>query len=265
MARITVNGVDLYYEWHGPEGAPVLVLSNGILANTQSWVYQKPVLSRFFRLLLYDCRGQGQSEHPPGPYSMEQHADDLAALLTALGVRRAHVGGISYGAEISLMVGYRYPELVRTLVICSAVSHVDPLLQAIIQRWKIAARSRDGETFFWLTHTDNFSSGWIARHQDFLQSSISRYQALDFTAVEWLLDSFLGLNITGELHRIPAPTLVICGEQDILKPRTYAERIVREIPQAEFVLIPECGHVVIWEKPDIFNSLVLGFLLKQGD
>jgi len=263
MPKIQANGVELYYELHGPESADVLVLSNGVFANTQSWVYQKPVLSRYFRLLLYDCRGQGQSEHPAGPYTMDMHADDLKGLLDALGIAQAHIGGTSYGGEISLIFGYRYPEATKSVIAIAAVSQVDPLLRGIIKGWKITVALRDGEKFFWLTHTDNFSEGWIARNWAFLQASITRYQALDFDAILCLLDSFLGLNITGELHRVKAPTLIVCGEKDALKPRKYAEMIVREIPQAEFVLIPDSGHAIIWEKPEALNSVMLGFLMKQ--
>jgi 3-oxoacyl-[acyl-carrier-protein] synthase-3 len=160
--------------------------------------------------------------------------------------------------------GYRYPEATKSVIAISAVSQVDPLLRGIIEGWKITVAMRDGEKFFWLTHTDNFSEGWIARNWDFLQASIPRYQALDFDAALCLLDSFLGLNITGELHRIKAPTLIVCGEKDALKPRKYAEMIGREIPQAEFVLIPDSGHAVMWEKPEVLNSVILGFLMKES-
>ena len=92
-----VNDIQMYYELHGPETADVIVLSNGIFMSTASWGYQVVELKKHFRVLVYDCRGMWQSDHPEGPYSMEQHADDLAGLLTALGIRTAHIGGISYG------------------------------------------------------------------------------------------------------------------------------------------------------------------------
>ena len=87
MAEISVNGVNLYYELHGDEKAPVLVLNNGIIMNAAtSWVFQTKTFSAHYRVLQYDCRGQGQSEHPEGMYSMAQHAEDLAALLEGLSI-----------------------------------------------------------------------------------------------------------------------------------------------------------------------------------
>ncbi|RPI30398.1 MAG: alpha/beta fold hydrolase, partial [Chloroflexota bacterium] len=109
MPTIQVNGVNLYYEWHGPAGAPVVLLVNGVLMSTASWSFQTPVLSRRYRLLLHDCRGQGQSEHPAGPYSMYQHAADLVGLMEALQIEQAHVAGISYGGEIALLTAIHWP------------------------------------------------------------------------------------------------------------------------------------------------------------
>ena len=111
MAKIRVNDVSLYYELHGPEDAAVLVLNNGVIMNAAtSWIFQTKVLSRHYRLLQYDCRGQGQSDHPEGPYSMEQHADDLAALLKGLDIEKAHIAGISYGGEVAQAFALQYPQ-----------------------------------------------------------------------------------------------------------------------------------------------------------
>jgi 3-oxoadipate enol-lactonase len=71
--------------------------------------------------------------------------------------------------------------------------------------------------------------------------------------------------VTTELHKIAAPTLVVVGEDDLLKPRRYSEIIAREIPNAEFAIIPNAGHAALWEQAGVFNSLILGFLAKQGD
>jgi 3-oxoadipate enol-lactonase len=262
MAKIEANGVQLYYELHGPEDADVLVLSNGVLMSTASWAYQTPVLSQHYRLLLYDCRGMWGSEHPPGPYSMEQHADDLAALLDGLEVEQAHIGGISYGAEISLVFALKYPAKTRSLIVSSAVSQVDPLLKGLIDGWISAVEAKDPELFFRVTYPVNFSEAWIATNQAALAQARERYEALDYDAFLELLLSFSQLDVTAELHKITAPTLVIVGEEDVLKPRKYAEIIAREIPNTEFAVVPHAGHAVLWEQAGVFNSLILGFLAK---
>ncbi len=267
MPKTEVNGIQIYYELHGPEEADVLVLSNGVLMSTASWAFQTAVLAKHYRLLLYDCRGMWQSEHPPGPYSMELHADDLAALLDALGIERAHIGGASYGAEISMVFGLKYPEKTRSLIFASAVSHVDPLLEGMIGTWAAAARARDPEMLYQVVYPLTFSEAWIAANRETLNLARERYKALDFDAFLELLSAFSRLNVTADLREIAAPALVIVGEEDIVKPRKYAEIIAREIPNAEFAVIPHAGHAVMWEQPGVFNSLLLGFLAKyaKGD
>jgi 3-oxoadipate enol-lactonase len=265
MPRLRANGIQIYYELHGPEEADVLVLSNGVLMSTASWVYQVPALSRQYRLLLYDCRGMWQSEHPPGPYSMELHADDLAELLEKLGITQAHIGGISYGAEISMVFALKHPERTRSLIVSSAVSQVDPLLRGWMDSWIAAVQASDPEMFFRVTCPINFAEEWIAANQGALDAARERYKLLDFRALLELLLCFSQLEVTADLHRITAPTLVIVGELDALKPRKYAEIIAREIPNAEFAVVPHAGHAVCWERPGLFNTLILGFLAKQKE
>jgi 3-oxoadipate enol-lactonase len=263
MPSVEANGIQIYYELHGPEEADVLVLSNGVLMSTASWIMQTPVLSQHYRLLLYDCRGMWQSEHPPGPYSMEMHADDLAALLDALEIQRPHIGGISYGAEISMLFALKYPKRTRSLVLSSAVSHIDPQLKGMIESWTSAVKAKDPEAFFNITYPVNFSEAWIEANWSTLEVARERYKTLDYGAFLELLLSFSQLDVTAELHKIDTPTLVIVGEEDILKPRKYAEVIAREIPNAEFAVVPHAGHAVLWEQAGIYNSLILGFLAKQ--
>ena len=265
MPTIQANGIQLYFEQHGWDNpGDVLVLSNGILMSTASWAYQTPVLSRHCRLLLFDCRGMWQSEHPPGPYTMEQHADDLAALLQVLGVETAHIGGISYGAEVSMVFALRYPERTRSLILSSAVSQVDPLLRGMMDGWISAVRAKDADMLFEVTLPVNFSERWIAANPAALQAARQRYRNLDMDAFLELLLSFSQLDITADLHRIGAPALVMVGEEDILKPRKYAEIIAAQIPNSEFVVIPHAGHAVLWEQASVFNSLILGFVAKQN-
>jgi 3-oxoadipate enol-lactonase len=264
VPRITANGVDLYYELHGPEEADVLVLSNGILMSTGSWAYQLPVLKRHLRVLLYDCRGMWQSEHPAGPYSIEQHADDLAALLDALQIPRAHIGGISYGGEISLGFALRYPERTRSLLVSSAIATTDAEMRARTQPWLDAALARDPEALYQATAPLNFSPAWAAANQPLLQAARSRYNTLDLNAFVELMRAFMKLDLQEQISAIRAPTMVMVGEQDILKTPRYARAIAGCIAGAEYVVVPGAGHALSWEKPGAFNSLVLGFTLKHA-
>jgi 3-oxoadipate enol-lactonase len=267
MPRIEANGIEIYYELHGPQDkkAPVLVLSNGILMSTASWGLNLPGLAKHLRVLLYDCRGMWRSEHPAGPYTMNLHAMDLAALLDALQIPQAIIGGISYGGEISMAFAMQFPARTRALLLSSTVSQVDPVLETTARTWLDAARARDPRRLFEVTAPWNFSDAWTSANHAAIAAAASRYSELDFDALQELLDCFMKLNLTAELPRITAPTLVMVGEQDILKPRRYAEIIVNAIPRAQLVVVPGAGHALCMERPLVFNSLALGFALQNWD
>ena len=263
MPRAAVNGIQVYYEWHGSPGAPVLVLNNGILMNAAaSWVRQTADFARHHRVLQYDCRGQGQSDHPDEPYSMEGHADDLAGLLDVLGVSRAHVAGISYGGEVAQAFALRHADRVRSLVLADTVSEVGAELRIVMRAWLAAARSGDADAFFDVTVPWNFSPAFVASNGPLLAEARRRYRELDLPAVARLCEAFGGVDFTERIAGIAAPTCVIVAAEDILKGPAYARIIADRIAGAELHVIAGAGHAVCWERPAEFNTVVLGFLAK---
>lgn len=261
MPVIEANHIAIYYEWHGPEDAPVLVLNNGILMNAAaSWAPQSPAFAASYRVLHYDCRGQGQSDHPPGPYSMSLHAEDLAALLDALGVRRAHVLGISYGGEVSQAFALRYPERVASLVLADTVSEVGPELRLVVEGWRAAALSGDADLFYLVTAPWNFSPAFMKRHARVLAAARERYRSLALPAVARLCDAFLGVDFTGQLGQLDVPACILVGDQDLLKGPRYAAILHGAIRGSRLHVIPGAGHALSWEAPADFNRTVLDFL-----
>jgi len=258
-----VNGIKIYYELHG-KGETVAFL-NGILANTSSWMNQLPLFSERFEVLLLDFRGQGKSEKPATKYTMEMHADDLKALLDSLKIEKLHVVGISLGAEVALIFALKYPDRVKSLVAACAVTHVNRTLKAMAERWLIAARLRSGKYLFQTVYPDIFSDEFIEKKWDFVNSTASLYDtSLDMDAFIELLKGFLELNITSQLSKIKKPTLIIAAEKDRVKHPKYSHIIHKNIPGSEFVIIKDSGHTLIWEKPEEFNTVALGFLEKHG-
>jgi 3-oxoadipate enol-lactonase len=264
MPHQKVNGIEIYYELHGPENAEVIVFSNGIFMSTASWGFQLAELKQHFRVLLYDCRGMWQSEHPEGPYSMEQHADDLTGLLTALGIKSAHIAGISYGGEISMVFACKYPGLVKSLIISSAVSQINPMLRAIGNSWASAIQTGDPDVLFYVTLPYNFSEQWLEANSALLEASRKRFGQLDLKSAGELMAAFSKIDFTADLKQITAPTLVLVGELDTIKPRKYSEIIAQQIAGSEFSVIPHAGHAVCIEAPAVFNSTIAGFVLKHS-
>ncbi len=264
MPYLHVNGLDLYHELHGPESGELLILNNGIFMNAASWGFQLPDLARRYRVLTYDMRGQGRSEHPKGEYSLDLHAEDLVALMDALHLSSAHMVGTSYGGELNLLMGLRHPERCRTLVIIASVSQSDPLCAAMVERWRLAAQLGDGKAFFRLIYADVYSELFLTARPDLMPLAEERYATLDLPAAVRLIKSFQGFNVTAELAGIQVPTCIVSAELDLLKPRKYGEIMHRAIPGAEFHLIPGAGHVVVLERAAEVNTIILGFLAKHA-
>jgi pimeloyl-ACP methyl ester carboxylesterase len=265
MPTILANGIELYYELHGHEDAPLLVLNNGIIMNAAtSWILQTKPLSEHYRVLQYDCRGQGQSDHPDAPYSMEQHADDLAGLLTELRYIGAHIAGISYGGEVGQAFALKYPDRCLSLILADTVSEVGSELRTTINSWLDAARDGNAEAFFNATVQWNFSPEFIAANAELLATARERYELLDYPAVVRLCECFLELDFTARLGEIKCPTCIIVGSKDLLKGPRYAAILKNGIPHAEYHLLQGSGHATCWELPQEFNMIVLGFLAKYA-
>jgi len=265
MPTAKINGITIYYELHGPEEGPVLVLNNGIIMNAAtSWIFQTPALAPHYKLLLYDCRGQGQSDHPAEKYSMEGHADDLAGLLDFLDIEQAHISGISYGGEVAQAFALKYPGLTRSLILADTASEVRPQLRMIILSWLDALETGDPLAFFHVTVPWNFSAEFIQANPDLLENAKKRYAELDFPAVIRLCRCFLDLDLTSRLSEIKLPTCVMVGEKDWIKGIEYARILRDRITGAELHVIPGAGHASCWENYAVFNSILLGFLAKVG-
>jgi len=233
------------------------------MMSTASWGYQTSVLAKHFRVLLYDCRGMWKSDHPEGPYTMEMHADDLVGLLDALEIESAHIAGISYGAEISMVFALKYPKRTNTLVVIDGVSQIDPLLKAQTHPWLMAAEKNDPELLLRTSYHMNFAENWIKANKAFIEASVDRYAELNMEALARLMKSFYALDITDQLSKIETPTLVIAGEEDLIKGPEYAKIIANQISGSELVIVPGSGHALCLEKPAILNTLLLGFILKN--
>lgn len=263
MAKVDVNGINLYYELHGPEDAPVLVLNNGIIMNAaSSWAYQTKTLSAVYRVLQYDCRGQGQSDHPVEEYSMSQHAKDLSVLLEALGINQAHIAGISYGGEVAQSFALAYPQKTLSLILADTVSEVGPELRTVIESWVDALKTNQPLAFFNASVPWNFSAEFIEKNTALLNDAKQRYAQLDFPAIIRLCEAFLKVNFTDHLGEISAPICIIVGEKDLLKGLPYALILKAQLPHAELHVLSGAGHASCWERPEEFNTVLLGFLAK---
>lgn len=260
----SANGQELYYEVHG-EGDP-LVLVMGIGYDSTLWhLHQVAALSQRFQVILLDNRDAGRSTKGSGEYAISDMADDVAGLLDALGIERAHLLGLSMGALIGQEFALRHPRRLRRLVLSGP--DASPARDAFhpIAVWRAVKESdADGGVFVAQQFTWLFSAAFrrnpaaVRQTTDFLSSNPNPV-APDAYARQ--AHAYLRYDSTG-LDAITAPTLVIVGEQDLLTPPWIAREVAASIPGARLEIIRGEGasHVVPLERPDEFNGLVIEFL-----
>ncbi len=266
MPRAEVNGIQVYYEIHG-EG-PNLALIEGLGYDCWMWYRQIPDFAAHFRLLVYDNRGVGRSDAPPGPYSHEENASDLAALLDHLGWVRTHVLGVSMGGFIAQQFALRHPERVNRLVLAATgfggpnMSPVPPEAVAAMtpdSSWSAEERIRRAMPIAFSARS------WTETHREEFDHIVRlrlEYPQPPHGAIAQLMAG-VTFNVEAKLGKIAAPTLVLAGDEDHVVPPRNAQLLAGALPNGRLDMLEGCGHVLNIECPERFNRAVIHFLLAE--
>lgn len=262
MPRVKINSISLNYELSG--SGPVVVFINGLTMDLNGWLLQVADFAKRYTLLRYDCRGQGASDKPDGPYSQEMHAEDLSKLMDVLGVRKAHLIGLSNGGMIAQHFALLYPEKLGALVLTDTSSHVKPLLRLTIESWIKAAEAGGSGLRYDVALPYLFSESYTERNFERLLAlkEINIVNNPVRTLVN-LSRASAAHNLGDKVSGIKAPTLIVSGEEDILIPVKYARDLREKIEGSTLVVLKNCGHAPPIEKPDEFNEIALEFLKRH--
>jgi pimeloyl-ACP methyl ester carboxylesterase len=252
--------VRLYAEEHGA-GQPLLLLT-GLGYAIWSWQRQLPEWSRLFRCIAVENRGTGRSPKPPGPYSIEEMADDAAA---ALDGRRAHVAGFSMGGYLAQALTLRNPELVdRLVLVCTGAGGPGfvPTPRETTSAWE-ANSGRTPPEFARATMPLSFRPGWTDEHPDEFEALLADrlehptppecWRAQYDACLDWVAR-------VSPVEEIEAPTLVVHGDADRIVPYENGVELARRIPGSRLEAFPGAGHLLFLESPERFNPLVAEFL-----
>jgi pimeloyl-ACP methyl ester carboxylesterase len=259
---------ELHVEEHGA-GFPLLLIQ-GLGWSKWGSRAQIPAYAERRRVLSFDNRGTGRSAKPPGPYSMEELADDAASVLDARGLEQADVYGHSMGGFIALTLALRRPELVRSLVLVGTgpggPDH-KPLPQETYDIW-FSVVGLPLEEAIRQTFPTSFTPGWIDEHPgEYAEWLVARLDPP--TPPECWRAQFEGTaryrNEGVPVERIDVPALVIHGELDRVIPVANGRLLAARLPRAELVVLGGQAHVPMLEQPEAFAELVCAFLDRVSE
>jgi pimeloyl-ACP methyl ester carboxylesterase len=246
MPQLHANGIATYYEMHG-SGEPLVLLHNDGLS-LAVWEHLCPHLIAWRQVVAYDRRGHGRSEVPAegAAYTLEVLAEDLRALLDALGIASLDLFGCSGGANTALAFALACPDRVRRLILA------EPPIVGFQREHPIPATGLESKTIARIMREQGLEAGlehWFrailpeARARRILRS---RHRALLLSHPPWLIEAILRaaetFDPTARLSEVKAPVLLVLGEKshpffgsvmDVLEPR---------LPHARRVVLPDVDH-----------------------
>ena len=253
----------LYYELHGAEDAPALILSSGLGGSASYWAPNLPALAARFRVLVYDHRGTGRSDRAlPDEVTVDDFADDMLALMDAVGWARAHIVGHAAGGVAGLALALKAPDRLDRLVVVNGWAKADPHFLRCFEARLNLLRGSGVEAFLRAQPIFLFPAGWISAHTAEMDAELP-HQIAGFpgaATMEKRIAALAAFDVTGRLAGLGEQVCVLVSEDDMLVPSAAGERLRDELSGAHLVAMPRGGHACNVTDPDTFNRLVLDVL-----
>jgi 3-oxoadipate enol-lactonase len=256
-----VSAVAVHAVVTGREYGPVVVLSNSLGSTYKMWNPQVAALEERFRVVRYNIRGHGGSPVPDGPYSIDDLADDLVALLDRLGVGRAHLVGLSLGGMTALRVAARDAERVDRLAVLCTGAQLPPasgwtdrattvrsggsgaVATAVVERW--------------------FTPKYLSAHPEVRQAAEAMVTATAAQGYAACCEAIAALDLRDELASITAPTLAIAGADDPATPPPKLEEIATGVKNGKLLVVARAAHLANAEQPGIITPALIEHLEKS--
>jgi pimeloyl-ACP methyl ester carboxylesterase len=267
MPQADVDGLNINYEVAG-QGEP-LVLIPYLGADNACYAFQLPAYTEHFQCVSVDLPGSGESDKPPGPYSTEAYADQVASFLGAVGIERAHVAGVSLGAAVAMHLAARHPERVRSLSLHSAWDRTDAYLHTIVEMWRSLAGTAPtvADAVIQGIFPLCFTPDMYDERPDYAQALADFVRGRPAQPAEAFMsqsDAVLAHDASAVLGSIEAPTLVTFGAHDLVTSTRFADPLTNGIADSELIVFDHLSHGALHEDPETFNGATVDFLLRHS-
>jgi 3-oxoadipate enol-lactonase len=259
----------------GPDGAPTVLLVNGLMMAIEAWQGLATDLLADHRVVRYDQRGQGGSDDPEGPHRIETHAEDLVALVAALtrdhGLGSFHLVGLSSGAPAAVLAAAAIeaatPGRVRSLTACDGFVVADAHLKLVVRAW-LAAHEVGGPV-----HRFDVATPWVWG-QAFLRDQASALagwreaaSATDPRRAHALIAGMAAFEADAgpALATLRCPVLALHGEDDVMTPVRHGRALLRHAADGRLATMPEAGHAAPIERPAAVAAALRAFWAETAD
>lgn len=258
MAFVRVNGVVLHYAVRGRADAPVLVFANSLGTDFRIWEKVATDLANDYRLVLYDKRGHGLSDAPPQPYRLDDHVEDLAALLKHLDISSAVIIGLSVGGMIAQGLAARHPHLTRALILCDTAHKIgsDAMWNERINAVNAAGIPSLAEAIMLRWFTPSYRSPDNADYVGYT-NMLTRTPADGYAGT---CAALRDADLTASTSALDMPVLCIVGDQDGSTPPDLVRELASLIKGSRFEIIEGAGHIPCVEQPEATIALIRDFL-----
>lgn len=264
MPFVQAGDITVHYLLEGPETAPVLMLSNSLGTSLALWDHQAAALRGKYRVLRYDTRGHGLTDAPDAGaagYTMEMLADDAAALIKALGLKRVHLCGLSVGGMLGQKLAAKSPELLASLILCDTAAQMsqtvwDERIAAIHKAGTIAVTA-DGTMERW------FTAPFREREPATIAGIRNMYLRTPMAGYLGCALAIRNMDLRADDAKIVCPTLILVGEQDPATPVASARSLNSAIKGSKLTVIPEAAHIVAIEQAAAVTRALSDFLAVQ--
>jgi pimeloyl-ACP methyl ester carboxylesterase len=270
IPKVKVNDIEIFYEEHG-EGQPVIMIP-GWSGSTKSYPAFTQIFARYFRFIVFDNRGAGQSSKPDIEYTTRMMADDAAGFMDSIGLERANIFGASMSGMIAQELAINHKEKVRKLVLactsCGGPNSV-PISMAVRETTDryidapLEMTPRERENLL----LDIFYTQELLeeRREQVLEDRLSIKKLAPpppSYALRRQNEAIYQHDAYDRLSEIEANTLIVHGKKDAIFPYENASILAKRMPNAEIKLYEKTGHSLVEEGEQILKDII-GFLMKQ--
>ena len=254
---IAVNGIEMYYEDLGV-GNPLVLLHGGTATALLNWEEYLTTFSKEFRVIAPDCRGHGKTNNPSGEWSYRVMADDIAALIAELDLKKPNICGWSDGGQMAVELAMRYPGLANAYIVGAVLKDFSDVYLQSLREWGFEG---PGEVDI------NRMEKGTPEYVEYLRSIHSPQGAeywkelLNGLSIMW----YTPLNYTDDdFSNISEPMLITIGDRDQIIPVEHSAAMYRLVPNAELAVLPNADHSLPRTKVKPFADILLEFLKRHN-